>query len=224
MTSATRSISAPGRLIISAMFGDQGGRQVVDDEPAQVFEGRGRGRTSGARHPRHYEELAHWVLSLAHGAHAVVDGDGHPLGQPRQRQQLLQRGGADGVDAPELLDQPRLAGRSQPGYPVQDAPGHALPPLLAVEGDGEPVGLVTDPLEEVEGVGPSPQADGLGRAGAVDLLELLGQRRQLDLVRSSPSSSTTRSATPSWPLPAVDQQEVGPVGEAAGAARSVAAP
>ena len=38
---------------------DQAGRQVVDDEPAQVLEGRRRGRTARARHPRHHHELAH---------------------------------------------------------------------------------------------------------------------------------------------------------------------
>ena len=79
--------------------------------------------------------------------------------------------------------------------------GHPLAPPLAVEGDGEAVRLVADPLEQVEGLRAAAQADGVGRSRAVDLLELLGQRGQLDLARQPQLRRTTRSATPSWPLP-----------------------
>jgi len=50
-----------------------------------------------------------------------------------------------------------------------------------VEADGEAVRLIADALEQVEGLGPTGDADRILHAGPVDLFELLGERRQLDL-------------------------------------------
>src|SRR5690606_40710757 len=76
--------------------------------------------------------------------------DALPIWQPRQGLELLQRGGLDGPHAAHLLGQALPAGLAQPGDVVEDAPGHPLAPALAVERDGEAVGLVADPLEEVQ--------------------------------------------------------------------------
>ena len=50
--------------------------------------------------------------------------------------------------------------------PVEHARGHPLAPALPVEGDGEAVGLVADPLQQVEGLGAPGDPDRLGVARA----------------------------------------------------------
>ena len=49
-------------------------------------------------------------------------------------------------------------------------------------GDGEPVALVADALQQVERLGLPRQPDRLGPAGQEHLLELLRERRHRDLV------------------------------------------
>ncbi len=62
---------------------------------------------------------------------------------------------------------------------------------------------------------PAAQADRVGRAGPVHLLELLGQRGQLDLVLE-PELAHHPLGHVQLPLAAVDEEQVGPVGEAPG--------
>ena len=206
ITSATRSISAPGRLIISAIFRIRAaGRLSMTNQP--------RSSRDAAAVERPAPDIPVTTRNSLTGyqplAHAVVHREPTGSGSQDSAMQLLQRGGPHRVDPAQLLDQAGLAGRPQARDAVQHALGHALAPLLAVEGDGEAVRLVPDPLEQVEGIGPTPQADGFGRAGAVDLLELLGQRGQLRSRRPGRARSTTRSATPSWPLPPSTSSRLG---------------
>ena len=66
----------------------------------------------------------------------------------------------DPFDGTELSQERSLACGSQTGDPVQDGAGHTGRALLAVVGDGEAVGLVTQVLEQVEGRGRAREDDG----------------------------------------------------------------
>ena len=83
-----------------------------------------------------------------------------------------------------------------------------------MEGDGEAVRLVADPLEEVEGLGPPRDADRLGVPGPVDFLELLGQCGQLDLT-GQPESFHHLLPDGQLALAPIDQEKLRWVGEAA---------
>src|SRR5437588_3290989 len=100
---------------------------------------------------------------------------GHLLGQPGDRLQVLEAGLLHGRDAAQVLQQALLPSGPEAGDVVDGALGHALAAELAVIGDGEAVGLIADALQEVERLGLAPDADGVGLAGHVPLLEALGQ-------------------------------------------------
>ena len=92
-----------------------------------------------------------------------------------------------------------------------------------MEGDGEAVCLVAQALQQVEGIGAPAQTHGIGRSGPVDLLELLGQRGQLDLALE-PQLAHDPLGHAELALAAVDEEQVGPVGEAAGVRSAPRAP
>ena len=104
------------------------------------------------------------------------------------------------VDPAQLLHQALPAGRAEAGDVVEHALRHALAAQLAVEGDGEAVGLVADALEQVERLGLAGHADGVGLAGQVTSSNRLASDAT-GISSSRPSSSSTRTATLSWPLP-----------------------
>ena len=122
-------------------------------------------------------------------------------GSHGQRGQLLERGRPHRPEAPEGGEEPLLAGRAEARDPVERALGHPLAPALAVEGDGEAVRLVADPLEEVEGLGAPRDPDrtraGPGRKTSSNCLA----SDAISISSLSPSDSSTRIPTPSWPLP-----------------------
>ena len=132
--------------------------------------------------------------------HLLVHGVGDRVGQPGQGAELFERRLLHRLDAAELLDQALASGRAEAGDVVEHRLRHPLAPQLAVVRDGEAVGLVADPLQQVERLGVARDADRLGDARHVHLFEPLGQDGDRDLL-SSPSSSSTSTATPSWPLP-----------------------
>jgi hypothetical protein len=138
----------------------------------------------------------------------LVHGLGHRVGQPRQGLELLERGALHRVDTAELLDQALLAGGPEPGDVVEHRLGHPLVAQLAVVADGEAVALVSQPLQQVQRLGLPREAHRIGLAREVHLLELLGQRRHRDLV-VEPSSWSTFTATPSWPLPPSTSNRLG---------------
>ena len=76
----------------------------------------------------------------------------------------------------------RLRRAGQAGHTVQHRNRHPLAAQLAVVRDGEPVGLVAHPLQQVERLGAAGHPDRVGLPRQVDLLELLGQRGHRDLV------------------------------------------
>ena len=84
-----------------------------------------------------------------------------------------------------------------------------------MEGDGEAVRLVTQPLQQVQRIGTTPQTDRVGRARPVDLLELLGQGSQLDLPVEAELAPDPLGDM-QLPLSPVDQEEVGAIREAPG--------
>ena len=87
--------------------------------------------------------------------------------------------------------------------------------------DGEAVRLVTDLLEQVQGLGVARDAHRLGIAGEIDLLEALGQRRHADVfepeVLEHPHRDTELTLAP------VDEEQVRRVGEPLAGARTFVA-
>ena len=139
---------------------------------------------------------------------------GHRIREPRQALQRVEVRGLDGADAPELLHQALLARRAESRDVVEDRLGHAPVPQLAVVADGEPVGLVPDALEEVQGLALPRDSHGVGLAGHEDLLEPLGQGGHGDLL--------LEAEIPDHPagdgelgLAAVHEEQLGRIGEPA---------
>ena len=80
-------------------------------------------------------------------------------------------------------------------------------------GDGEPVGLVAHPLQQVEALAGARQHHRVPLAGAPHLLEPLGQTDQRDVGDTQPVQRPLRRGDLRWPP--VDHHQVGRVGEAA---------
>src|ERR1700728_829509 len=202
MTSATRSVSDPGTPTSSATLGtSDDGRLSMTNQPmsskvAAAVERPAPDIPATTRNSliaclvwpnrsRATRSLRGERPGPGGGSAAQVqlaeDRVGDRGRQPPERAQLLERGAAQRLEAPHVGEQPLTAGRAETGNPLQRARRHALTPSFPVEGDGEAVGLVADPLQEVEGLGAARDADGVAQARAEHLFELLGQRRQLDL-------------------------------------------
>ena len=81
-----------------------------------------------------------------------VGGDllGGLAGHARGLGEFVERGSPDRADAAEVLEQALAARRADAGDGVEFAAQRGLAPAIAVEGVGEPVGLVADPREDVE--------------------------------------------------------------------------
>ena len=122
---------------------------------------------------------------------------------------------------PNSLQQPRPAGRAEPGDVVEHRLRRLLGPQLAVVRDREPVGLVAHLLEQVQRLGVARDADRVGAAGPVDLLEALGQARHPDVLEPELLEHPHRDAE--LPLAAVDQQQVRRVREPLARARALVA-
>src|SRR6516165_3139436 len=212
MTSATRSMPEPGRSTISTIFMmSSAGKLSMTNQPTSSNAAAAVERPAPDIPVTTANSLIAPLLSWSPSlAHALIDGESDAVWQPRRCQQFLQGCRTDGVHPAELLDQARLAVGAQAGDVVENALGHSLAPALPVERDGEAVRLVAHPLQEVQRVGAAPQADRVGRPSAVDLLELLGQRRQLDLALEPELAQNTLGHA-ELALAAVDEQEVGPV-------------
>ena len=103
----------------------------------------------------------------------------------------------------------------EPGDVVEHARRHPLAPQLAVEGVGEAVGLVADPLQQEQRLGLAGDVDRVGPAGHVDLLEPLGQRRDRDLLVEAEVAHDPLGHG-QLALAAVDQQQLRRVGEPPG--------
>ena len=126
------------------------------------------------------------------------------LGRP----ELLQRA--------EVLDQGLAAHFTETGYVVEHALDHRLRPPRPVVGDREAVGLVADPLEEVEPLGGAGEDHRVLLVGQPDLLEPLGQAADRDV--DDAELAHRRLGGGDLGRPAVDDDEPGRVGELARAA------
>ena len=157
MTRATRSIPDPGRSDHLDHLHDQTGRHVVDDEPAEVLEGRRRPST--ARPPTSRVTIATTIIALI----------GTPAVRTRRGRRATSSGSQERVrsssrDAARTARPPpsALTRRARRAGPVPECRrgccASSAAAALAVEHDGEAVGLVADALEQVERIGAPAQA------------------------------------------------------------------
>ena len=174
---------ACARLVAQVGEGrEQLGRQVVDDEPAEVLEDVGGRRAAGAAHPgddddRRVGQRPAWRgrrcrRSFEDFSRREVHGwlRRCTLSQVGRRWPLASEGPMPGtammsvgvrlaqaLDRTEVPQQRLLPAGPQPGYAVELARRHRLGPALAVEGDGEAVRLVAQALEQVEALARARQ-------------------------------------------------------------------
>ena len=225
----------------SARWREQLGRQVVDDEPAEVLEDVGGRAAAGAAHPGDDDDRGIGQGRLgggpAVGGHSSTSpvvrftaGSWRcPLSQVaddrRCKRPAEARYGhdvrdvrrAEAFDRTELAQQRLLATGAQPGYAVELGRRHGLGPPLAVEGDGEPVRLVAQPLQQVEALARARQDDRVVLPGQPHLLEALGEADEGDLLDAELVEHRLRRVD--LRQSAVDDDEAGRVGEASRAAR-----
>ena len=211
-TSTTTAIGCVGPAAVVDQpdhVAHQGGRQVVDDEEAEVLELLGGRAAPGAGHAGDDDQLAglrgrslgHQSSSISPVAVLTRIGCAGPvlrvasaaaraaliafavLGpMPGTRGDLVDVGRAQLPERAEVLEQRLAAHLAQPGDVVEEALDHRLRPAAAVVGDGEAVRLVAHPLQEVEPLAGARQDDRVLLAGQPDLLEPLGQAADRDVV------------------------------------------
>src|ERR1019366_3683944 len=91
---------------------------------------------------------------------------------------LVYGGLLESLDRAEVAQQRLAPDFTQPGDVIQHAGGHRLGAPLAVERDGEPVGFVAHPLQEVQTLTGAGKDHRKLLTGEPDLLEALGQAYQ----------------------------------------------
>ena len=127
-----------------------------------------------------------------------------PLGQApadaRHGRDLLDRRLADPLDRAEHLEQLALALRPDARQVVERRPDGPLGAQVAVVGDREPVRLVAQALDEVQGRVRSAAA-GSGRRDPAGTAPRAPWRDRPAAGRAGPSSSRTALAALTWPLP-----------------------
>ncbi len=82
--------------------------------------------------------------------HPRVDLAGDAAGEARDGFELLEGGVEEGVRGAEVVQDLLLARGADARQLVEDGGGHGPAAQLAVVGVGEAVGLVADPLQEVQ--------------------------------------------------------------------------
>ena len=132
---------------------------------------------------------------------ALVDGRAHRIGQPRAARGAPPRSSSRSFfTEPNSLSSRCLRPGPRPGMSSMHRDRHLLAAELAVVRDREAVGLVAHLLEEVQRLGVArdhaPGRLGPGRYTSSNFLARLATQ-----MSSRPSSSSTRTATLSWPLP-----------------------
>ena len=132
---------------------------------------------------------------------------------PGTRDQVVDGGGPQPLHRAEVGQQGLAPGRPEACDAVQGRGRHRLGPLLAVEGDGEPVRLVAHPLQQVQPLGGARQDRRVLLAGQPDLLQPLGQPDERDVVDAELVEDRLRRRD--LRRAAVDHQQVRRVGELA---------
>ncbi len=183
ITRATRSVSEPGRPPSSATLVIRaGGRLSMTNQPrssrvAAAVERPAPDMPVTTRNSLIAPQSRPSGRPPAGNRRRRAVGRGGRRGGPRRRRRPPGRGASRGCAGPRggrpqrphpahLLQQAGPAGRAQAGDPVERAGRHPLAPALAVVGDGEAVGLVAHPLEQVERLGlPRGTRTGSGEPG-----------------------------------------------------------
>jgi hypothetical protein len=203
--------------------GDQLGRQVVDDEPAQVLEHlrrsapAGPGQSADQRHLDAVRMLRRCRRMLGHAFSSVpeVSGAGSPADPcSAVRTATAVRRPNPGTAAisstpaarslrtdPKCLSSAVRRDGPSPGDAVERGGRHALGTTLAVVGDGEPVRLVPDPLQQVQPLAGAREDDRVRIGRQPDLLQALGQPADRDVgdpeLGSTSAAASTCGAPPS---------------------------
>src|SRR4029077_4951030 len=105
----------------------------------------------------------------------LVDLDRQSRPDARYQGDVVRGGAEQAFHRAEVADEGLLADFADAGQLVEQAGRHPGRPPGALVADGEPVGLVADPLQQVERLGPPRDDAGFGLAGLVDLFEPLRQ-------------------------------------------------
>src|SRR2546428_3846301 len=120
-------------------------------------------------------------LEVALALYRLLDALGEGRTDAGDRGHILDRRLTHRAHAPEPPQERALPRRTHSVDIVEDAPDGPLPAHLLVVGDREPMGLVADPLDQIEALGRPREDDRVGPARHKELFALLGQRRDRDL-------------------------------------------
>src|SRR5438105_11505933 len=146
------------------------------------------------------------------GLEHLLDRHRDRPGDTPDRYQVIDAGVPDALHAAEGAKQGPAADRSQPRDAVQYR-GECVPPAdHPVEGDGKPMRLVADSLDEEERLGIQRQADRLRALRRKQLLLLLGQPEGRDLAEPHPLEHL--ASCRQLALATADQHQVGQSTEA----------
>jgi len=143
----------------------------------------------------------------------VVDLDRHTWPDARHQGDVVGGGAEQALHRAEVAHEGLLADLADAGQLVEKAGRHPGRPLGSLVPDSEPVGLVADPLQQVEGLGPPRDDAGFGLARLVDLFEPLRQRHDRDAGQAEVLQDFDRPVE--LALAAVDDHQPGAVREPA---------
>ena len=133
-------------------------------------------------------------MQAAQASEAGLDLRGERGADARDRRDLLDRRLADPLHRAEDPEQRRPPPRPDPGQVVEGGSDRRLAPQLAVVGDREAMGLVADPLDEVEGLRGRRQEDRLRAVRQDELLALLGEAGERQVVEAQLVEDDLRGA------------------------------
>src|SRR6516162_4661206 len=151
------------------------------------------------------------VLPSLVGTQHSCDRGGQARADSRHHRDLLRARCAELTHRAEVLEQRGATGRAQSRHIIQGARGGRLAPLLPMIGDGEAMGLVSHPLQQVQSLAAARQDDRVLLARQPHFLQALGQAAYGDVVDAELGQGARRRI--GLERPAVDDDQVGRVGE-----------
>src|SRR3984957_8957035 len=151
------------------------------------------------------------LFSYVIGAQGRCDRSGELGADAGHGPDLLHARGAQLSHRAEVLEQRGAPGRAEPRHVVERAGRGRLAPLLPVVGDGEPVRLVPDPLQQVQALAAARQDDRVFLARQPHLFQALGQAAYGHVVDAEFGQGPRGRG--GLQRPAVDHDQVGWIGE-----------